>query len=105
MCRADRRKKGSLQAEEIAYFSWRRSTKTHLRHQEKRCLKNIKHEMPNAKVSVVGDKLIFNGEIYFHYDTAKEWLPTKSSESVQEESTVANQQQELLPSQNEQVSL
>ena len=57
------------------------------------------------EVSVVGDKLIFNGKIYFHYDTPKEWLPTKSSESVQEESTVANQQQELLPSQNEQVPL
>ena len=39
-------------------------------------MKKIKSETPQVKASVVGDKLIVNGKIYFHYNIPKEWLPS-----------------------------
>ncbi|CAH3134215.1 unnamed protein product, partial [Porites lobata] len=42
-------------------------------------MKKIKQETPRHKASVIGDKLVVNGKVYFHYDVPKKWLPVNSS--------------------------
>ena len=42
-------------------------------------MKKIKRETPSDKATVVGDKLVVNGKVYFHYDVPKKWLPVNSS--------------------------
>ena len=42
-------------------------------------MKKIKQETPSHKATVVGDKLVVNGKVYFHYDVPKKWLPVNSS--------------------------
>ena len=42
-------------------------------------MKKIKQETPSHKATVVGDNLVVNGKVYFHYDVPKKWLPVNSS--------------------------
>ena len=42
-------------------------------------MKKIKQETPSHKATVIGDKLVVNGKVYFHYDVPKKWLPVNSS--------------------------
>ena len=42
-------------------------------------MKKIKQETPSHKASFIGDKLVVNGKVYFHYDVPKKWLPVNSS--------------------------
>ena len=48
-------------------------------------MKKIKQETPSHKASVIGDKLVVNGKVYFHYDVPKKWLPVNSSANTQED--------------------
>ncbi|CAH3046616.1 unnamed protein product, partial [Porites lobata] len=41
-------------------------------------MKEIKQETTSHKATVVGDKLVVNGKVYFHYDVPKKWLPVNS---------------------------
>ena len=71
-------------------------------------MKKIKQETPSHKATVIGDKLVVNGKVYFHYDVPKKWLPVNSSvnthedygngtaEHQEESSDVMVQSQELL---------
>ena len=42
-------------------------------------MKRIKQETPSHKASAIGDKLVVNGKVYFHYDVPKKWLPDNSN--------------------------
>ena len=65
-------------------------------------LKKIKQETPNHKATVVGDKLVVNGKVYFHYDVPKNWLPVNSSVNTQVDyGSGTTEQQEPLQSQEE----
>ena len=46
-------------------------------------IKKIKQETPSHKATVVGDKLVVNGKVYFHYDVPKKWLPVTSLVNTQ----------------------
>ena len=46
-------------------------------------MKKIKQESPSHKATVVGDKLVVNGKVYFHYDVPTKWLPVNSSVNTQ----------------------
>ena len=46
-------------------------------------LKKIKQETPSHKATFVGDNLVVNGKVYFHYDVPKKWLPVNSSVNTQ----------------------
>ena len=46
-------------------------------------LKKIKQKTPSHKATVVGDNLVVNGKVYFHYDVPKKWLPVNSSVNTQ----------------------
>ena len=65
-------------------------------------LKKIKQETPSHKATVVGDKLVVNGKVYFHYDVPKKWLPVNSSVNTQVDyGNGTTEQQEPLQSQEE----
>ena len=65
-------------------------------------MKRIKSETPEVKASVVGDKLIVNGKICFHYNIPKEWLPSRSCSIAHEKSApAADSHQEPLSNQDE----
>ena len=44
-------------------------------------MKKIKQE--SHKATVVRDKLVVNGKVYFHYDVPTRWLPVNSSVNTQ----------------------
>ena len=48
-------------------------------------MKKIKQETPSHKATVIGDKLVVNGKVYFHYDLPKKWLPVNSSVNTHED--------------------
>ncbi|CAH3111623.1 unnamed protein product, partial [Porites lobata] len=65
-------------------------------------MKNIKQETPSHKASVIGDKLVVNGKVYFHYDVPKKWLPVTSSVNTHEDyGNGTAEHQEPLQSQEE----
>ena len=65
-------------------------------------MKKIKQETPSHKASVIGDKLVVNGKVYFHYDVPKKWLPVNSSVNTHEDyGNGTAEQQEPLQSQEE----
>ena len=65
-------------------------------------MKKTKSETPQVKASVVGDKFIVNGKIYFHYSIPKDWLPSRSCSSAHEKSAPAtDSHQEPLSNQDE----
>ena len=65
-------------------------------------MKKIKQETPSHKATVVGDKLVVNGKVYFHYDVPKKWLPVNSSVNTHEDyGNGTAEQQEPLQSQEE----
>ena len=72
------RLEGSLQAEKLAYFNGWRPTEAHTRNQKKRRYPGDEREISH-KATVVGDKLVVNGKVYFHYDVPTKWLPVNSS--------------------------
>ena len=48
-------------------------------------MKKIKQETPSHKASVIGDKLVIIGKVYFDYDVPKKWLPVNSSVNTHED--------------------
>ena len=65
-------------------------------------MKKIKQETPSHKASVIGDKLVVNGKVYFHYDVPKKWLPVNSSVNTPVDyGNGTAEQQEPLQSQEE----
>ena len=46
-------------------------------------MKKIKQESPSHKATVVGDKLVVNEKVYFHYDVPTKWLPVNSPVNTQ----------------------
>ena len=65
-------------------------------------MKKIKQETPSHKASVIGDKLVVNGKVYFHYDVPKKWLPVNSSVNTHEDyGNGTAEHQEPLQSQEE----
>ena len=48
-------------------------------------MKKIKQEKPSHKATVIGDKLVVNGKVYFHYDVPKKWLCVNSSVNTHED--------------------
>ena len=48
-------------------------------------MKKITQETPSHKATVIGDKLVVNGKVYFHYDVPKKWLPVNSSVNTHED--------------------
>ena len=65
-------------------------------------IKKIKQETPSHKATVVGDKLVVNGKVYFHYDVPKKWLPVNSSVNTHEDyGNGTAEHQEPLQSQEE----
>ena len=65
-------------------------------------MNRIKQETLSHKASVIADKLVVNGKVYFHYDVPTEWLPVNSTVNTHVDygnGTV--EQQEPLQSQEE----
>jgi len=84
----------------------RRSLPKHIQEIRKNVLipamKRIKQETPSHKASVIGDKLVVNGKVYFHYEVPKKWLPVNSSVNTYEDSgNGTTEHQESLQSQEE----
>ena len=65
-------------------------------------MKKIKQETPSHKATFIGDKLVVNGKVYFHYDVPKKWLPVNSSVNTHEDyGNGTAEHQEPLQSQEE----
>ena len=79
----------SLQARKNSRISMGEDLPKHIKEIRKNVLipamKKIKQETPSHKATVIGDKLVVNGKVYFHYDVPKKWLPVNSSVNTHED--------------------